>query len=277
MSADAGSTKRASAPLKIASSLPRIIPESHIVPWYNSRARLRDAECGAPVSRVNSQPYSQPVADRSLIACLHCDLLQRIPQLEPGASARCPRCNKELWRHREDSLNRTLALTLAAAVLYVVANSVPMLGLTIVGRDASTTVIGGAQHLWNNGQKIVGVLVLFTAVIAPALQIGLMLAIVLGGMRQRAPRWVGALLRHHPTTRIWSMIEVMMVGVLVALVKIADYATVIPGVALFVLWVLVFILAGMSASFDSRDVWERIRWADEEQRDAGNSLAEERS
>ncbi len=168
--------------------------------------------------------YNHPVADTSLIACLHCDLLQRIPELAPGASARCPRCNKELWRHREDSLNRTFALTLAAVVLYIVANSVPMLGLTIVGRDASTTVIGGAQHLWDNGQKIVGVLVLFTAVIAPALQIGLMLAIVLGARLERPPRWVGTMLRYHPTTRIWSMIEVMMVGVLVALVKIADYA-----------------------------------------------------
>jgi paraquat-inducible protein A len=150
-----------------------------------------------------------------------------------------------------------------------------MLGLTIVGRDASTTVIGGAEHLWDNGQRLVGVLVLFTAVIAPALQIGLMLAIVLGAMRERAPRWVGALLRHHPTTRIWSMIEVMMVGVLVALVKIADYATVIPGVALLVLWVLVFILAGMAATFDPREVWEKIEWANEAQRDApGDSLTE---
>jgi len=224
---------------------------------------------------VRSQVYNQVVADASLIACQHCDLLQRLPDLAPGASARCPRCNKELWRRRADSLNRTLALTLAAAVLYVVANSVPMLGLTIVGRGASTTVIGGAQHLWDNGQRIVGVLVFFTAVIAPALQIGLMLAIVLGAMRERAPRWVGALLRHHPTTRIWSMIEVMMVGVLVALVKIADYATVIPGVALFVLWVLVFLLAGMSASFDSREVWQKIEWANEAQRDrAGTTVAQ---
>ena len=222
--------------------------------------------------------YNQPIADASLLACQHCDLVQRIPELEPGASARCPRCNKELWRRRVDSLNRTFALAIAAVVLYIVANSVPMLGLTIVGRDASTTVIGGAQHLWDNGQKIVGLLVLFTAVIAPALQIALMLAIVIGAMRERPPQWVGALLRYHPTTKIWSMIEVMMVGVLVALVKIADYATVIPGMALFVLWVLVFILAGMSASFDSRDVWDRIQWADEAAHDAaGETLAEEPS
>jgi paraquat-inducible protein A len=206
--------------------------------------------------------YNRPIADSRLVACQHCDLLQRLPELGPGGSARCPRCNKELWRRREDSLNRTLALTLGAALLYVVANSVPMLGLTIVGREASTTVIGGAEHLWNNGQQLVGVLVLLTAVIAPALQIGLMLAIVLGALREHPPRWVGTLLRHHPTTRTWSMIEVMMLGVLVALVKIADYATVIPGMALFVLWVLVFLLAGMQASFDSREVWERIQWAE---------------
>jgi paraquat-inducible protein A len=210
--------------------------------------------------------YNQPLADASLIACLHCDLMQRLPNLAPGTSARCPRCDKELWRRREDSLDRTLALTLAAAVLYVVANSVPMLGLTIVGRGASTTVIGGAKHLWDNGDQIVALLVLFTAVIAPALQIGLMLAIVLASRRERPPRWVGALLRHHPTTRIWSMIEVMMVGVLVALVKIADYATVVPGISLFVLWVLVFLLAGIQASFDPREVWERIEWADDSAR-----------
>src|SRR5260370_30503699 len=105
----------------------------------------------APVSRVDSQLYNQPVADTSLIACLHCDLLQRMPELEPGASARCPRCDKELWRRREDLLNPTLAPTLAAAVLYLIANSGPMLGLTIVGRDASTTVVGGPPHLWGNG------------------------------------------------------------------------------------------------------------------------------
>jgi len=225
---------------------------------------------------LSSHVYNQPIDDPSLVACRHCDLLQRLPELAPGASARCPRCDRELWRHREDSLNRTLALTLGAALLYVVANSVPMLGLTIVGREASTTVIGGAEHLWQNGQQMVAVLVLLTAVIAPALQIGFMLAIVLGAHRERPPRWVGTLLRHHPATRTWSMIEVMMLGVLVALVKIADYATVIPGMALFVLWVLVFLLAGMQASFDPREVWQRIRWVEAEARrdPAGNRMAE---
>jgi paraquat-inducible protein A len=212
--------------------------------------------------------HNRPLPDPSLIACLQCDLLQRLPALGPGASARCPRCNKELWRHREDSLNRTLALSLAALVLYIVANSVPMLGLTVLGHQAFTTVFGGAVQLWRDGEQIVAGVVLFAAVVAPALQIGFMLAIVLGTLRKRTPRWVGVLLRYYPTTRTWSMIEVMLLGVLVALIKIAELATVIPGTALFALGALVFVFAGMQASFDPHEVWNRVEWADASARPA---------
>jgi paraquat-inducible protein A len=210
---------------------------------------------------VAALSYNRPLEDSSLIACPHCDLLQRLPNLASAASVRCPRCDEELWRQREDSLNRTLALACAAAVLYLVANTVPMLGLTVVGRQASTTVLGGAMHLWRNGQQVVGLLVLFTAVMAPAFQISLMLAIALGAHRSPAPRWVATLMRYHGTTQTWSMIEVMMLGVLVALVKIADYATVIPGIALFVLGALIAVLAAMQASFEPREVWARVEWA----------------
>ncbi len=205
-----------------------------------------------------------PLADESVIACPHCDLLQRIPEVEPGASVRCPRCEKELWRHREDSLNRTLALSLAALVLYIIANTVPMLGLTVVGRESFTTVVGGVEKLWNNGQQLVAVLVLFAAVLSPALQIGFLLLISIGSRRERPPAWVGLLLRHIHFTRTWSMIEVMLLGVLVALTKIADYATVIPGVALFCLFALVFLLAAMQSCFDPREVWNRVEWVEPE-------------
>jgi paraquat-inducible protein A len=124
-------------------------------------------------------------------------------------------------------------------------------------------VLEGCRQLWRDGQEIVALLVLLAAVVAPALQIGFMLAIGVGARSRRVPRWVGTLLRHHPTTRTWSMIEVMLVGVLVALIKIAELATVIPGMALFVLGTLVFILAWMQASFDPREVWDRIEWAED--------------
>ena len=220
--------------------------------------------------------HNLPLNDTSLVACPHCDLLQRMPEVETGASVRCPRCNKELWRRREDSLNRTFALTVAAVVLYVIANTVPMLGLTAVGHQAFTTVFGGVRQLWHDGQQLVAMLVLFAAIVSPALQIGFLFMIVVGARRDRVPAWVGMLLRHLDFTRTWSMIEVMLLGVLVALTKIADYATVIPGVALFTLGALVVLLAAMQSCFDPREVWNRVEWADEAARSAagGSGIGE---
>ena len=206
--------------------------------------------------------YHQAVPDDSLIACQHCDLLQRLVDLGPASMARCVRCGKELGRGHRDSLDRTLALTIAGSILFVVANSVPMLGLTAVGREASTTVLGGAQQLYRDGEPIVAVLVLLTAIVAPALQIGSMLAIAIGARLEHPPRWVGTLMRHLPATYTWSTIEVMILGVLVALIKIADYATVTPGLALYSLGALVFVLAAMQTTFDPRAVWARVPWAD---------------
>jgi paraquat-inducible protein A len=210
--------------------------------------------------------YNRSLADASLIGCPHCDLLQRLPKLDPGESARCPRCNKELWRRQVDPFGRPLALTIAAALLYVVANTVPMLGLTVLGRENFTTVFGGAAHLWNAGWHSVSILVLFTAVVAPGLQIGMMLAILIGARSERPLRWVGALLRYYPKISTWSMIEVMILGVLVALIKIAELAKVIPGLALFVLGAMIFLIAAIEASFDPRVVWERVEWAENAER-----------
>jgi paraquat-inducible protein A len=201
--------------------------------------------------------------DSRLRACPDCDLLQRLPPVPAGGVAQCARCQASLWRHKPDSLRRTLALALAGAILWLIANTVPMLGLSVAGREAFTTVFGGVLAMWRDGRQEVAMLVLFTAVIAPALEIVCLLAVVLALRRPSAPHWVGMLLRGYELVREWSMIEIMLLGVLVALIKIAELATVIPGLALFVLGALVFLLAAMAAAFDTHLAWARIEWADE--------------
>lgn len=218
--------------------------------------------------------HNRPLSDPALVACLHCDLVQRLPELALGDTARCPRCDKLLWRNGADVLNRTLALTVAAAILYLIANLAPMLGLEAVGRTASTTVLGGAQQLWRDGRETVAVLVLFTVIVAPALQIGFLIAILLGAQQARPPHWTGLLLRFHPATQIWSMIEVMLIGVLVALVKIAELATVVPGLALYALAGLAVTFAAIQSIFDPHEVWERIEWADARQEQGRQPVAD---
>jgi paraquat-inducible protein A len=86
------------------------------------------------------------------IACPDCDLLQRIPPLLPGGRARCARCSKLLATQRSDPFDRALALTIAAAITFIVANTHPLMDLSAVGRTASTTIIGGAYEMWLQGR-----------------------------------------------------------------------------------------------------------------------------
>src|SRR5262249_21244749 len=116
--------------------------------------------------------------------------------------------------------------------------------------------------------------VLLTVVIAPALQIGFVLAVAIGARRPRPRAWVGVLLRHRLKTTTWSMLEVMLVGTLVALVKIAELARVIPGVALYTLGGLIVLLAAMQANFDAHEIWQRIEWAADAEHERAHGVAD---
>ncbi len=198
----------------------------------------------------------------SLVACPDCDLLQRIPDLPPGGEARCPRCGRMIAMERPDSLDRALALTVAAAIAFVIANVTPLMGLVAVGRHSSTTIFGGVWAMWLQGEKATAALMAFCALIAPAAYIGFMLTVLAAVRRSPAPSWAGACLRiamfHHP----WTMFDVMMLGILVALKKIADLATVVPGIGMYAVGALIVLITAITVSFDPRQVWMRIRWAD---------------
>ena len=207
----------------------------------------------------------------STVACPGCDLLQRIPPLSPGGKARCPRCGETLASRPATSLDRPLALTIAAAIVLIVANTQPMMGLSAVGRQASTTILGGAYEMWVQGRELTAMVVAFCVVIAPAGYLACMLAILLAARRPPAPPWVGGLLRWADAVKPWSMLEVMMLGVLVALVKIAELATVTPGVGMYETGLLVLLLPAIAVAFDPGEVWNRVEWAHGE---AGATAAE---
>jgi paraquat-inducible protein A len=82
------------------------------------------------------------VNDAPLIACHECDLLQRVTVLASGATGRCRRCGATLYRSAPTSVDRALALTLAAMVLFAVANAFPIVGLSVNGTLGKTTLFG---------------------------------------------------------------------------------------------------------------------------------------
>ena len=195
------------------------------------------------------------------VACPDCDLLQHLPALPPGGKARCPRCGNTLATQPTDPIDRPLALTLAAAIVFIIANTAPLMGLSVVGRHASTTIVGGAYEMWLQGETITAAIVAFCAVIAPGTYILFMLTVLLALRRPPAPQWIGEMMRWSEAVQPWSMAEVMILGMLVALIKIAELATVEPGVGMYAVGGLVVLLPAIMVTFDSREAWKLVAWA----------------
>ena len=197
------------------------------------------------------------------VACPECDLLQRLPELPPGSKARCPRCGYMVASRTTDPVDRPLALTITALIALIIANTAPLMGLSAVGRSASTTIVGGAYDMWRQGQEVTAMIVAFCAVIAPTAYLLFLLTVLLAVRRPPAPHWVGEMLRWAESMRPWSMNEVMLLGILVALIKIAELATVDAGIGLYGVGALVFLFPAIMVTFDPHEVWTRVKWANE--------------
>jgi len=196
------------------------------------------------------------------IACRDCDLLQHVPPLPPGGKARCARCGETLATGHADPFRLPLVFTIAATIAFIVANTMPLMDLSAVGRESSTTIFGGALEMWDQGSQITALAVAFCAVIAPGGHLLFLLVVLIAVRRPPAPHWVGEMLRSAHFMEPWSMTEVMMLGILVALFKIAQLATVIPGIGMYAAGAFVFLLAAVLVTLDPREVWARIEWAD---------------
>jgi len=196
------------------------------------------------------------------IACPDCDLLQKIPELPAGGKARCSRCACTVARRMAEPIDLPLALTLTAAVVFIVANTWPLMSLSAVGRYASTTILGGAYEMWLQDEAITAVIVAFCAVIAPAGYILFMLTVLFAVRRPPAPKWVGEMLRGAEFMQAWSMNEVMMLGILVALIKIAELANVRADIGMYAMGALVLLFPAIMVSFDPDEIWQRVEWAD---------------
>jgi paraquat-inducible protein A len=193
----------------------------------------------------------------ALIACPDCDLLQREAPLPARGTARCSRCGTELYRDHPDSLERALSYTLGALVLFVVANAFPILGLQVRGNVVQTTLLGGVRTLYEQDMGLVAGLVFVTTIVMPLTELAGLAYLLLPLKFRRVPRWIAPVFRAMHLAREWSMVEVFLLGVLIALVKLSHIAGVIPGIALWSFAGLMLLLAAAASSFDPRALWAR--------------------
>jgi paraquat-inducible protein A len=197
-------------------------------------------------------------AAAGLVACRVCGLLSRWREAGPGNVLRCPRCSSTLHRRKPGSLSRTAALVLAGFLLYIPANALPVMKVIYAGRGEPDTILSGVEVLFNTGQPAVAILVLFASITVPLIKL-VGLALMVLAVRRRS-RW-----RRRDRTVFyrlvefigrWSMLDIFMISILVALVKLKALSTIEAGQGAVWFALVVVITMFAAASFDPRLIWE---------------------
>jgi len=219
----------------------------------------------SPESRIDTRSVSEPerVATThsgasTLIACHDCDLLHRLPERKTGLLL-CSRCGAVLRRQKPDTVERSLAWTTAALILFILSNSFPFLAMKTGGLVQETTLLTGIRELWKQELHGLAILVLLTCVLVPLAQmLGLLYILVPLHFHRRPVPYAGRIYRLVQEVAPWGMMEVFMMGILVALVKLGHMATIVPGISVFSFGALIFVMAAAFSSLDPILLWDRL-------------------
>ncbi len=177
------------------------------------------------------------------------------------ATVACPRCGGAVRHRKTDSLARTWAMLVAAIILYIPANTLPVLTLVRFGRGEPSTILGGVAELADAGMWPLAALVLFASVAVPLLKlIGLTFLLICTHRGEH--RWLRQrtlLYRIVDSIGRWSMIDVFMVSILTALVRMGTIASVAPGAGAIAFCAVVIVTILSAQGFDPRLMWDAAK------------------
>jgi paraquat-inducible protein A len=202
-------------------------------------------------------------AAASLLRCHGCAKLSRAGQVPAGHEARCSRCGTGLHLRKPNSLARTWAFVIAAVIFYIPANLYPIMTVERLGKAESDTILSGIQALFAAGWYPVGILIFFASITVPMLKL-IGLTYLLLSVRRRSrwrPRDRTVLYRLIEYVGRWSMIDMFVTSLLVALVKLGAVATIVPGVGATCFAAVVVLTMFAAMSFDPRLIWDSMEEA----------------
>jgi paraquat-inducible protein A len=167
------------------------------------------------------------------------------------------RCHARLQRPQGGSIDTAIALALCAAMLLWLGNAYPLVAMHVNGSSRDTTLIGAAIGLYDQGYRTLAALVILTTVAAPLVQIVTLLYVLIPAWRKRAAYGQSTLIRLVTRVRVWSFMEVFMLGAVVALVRLSKFAHVVPGTALWSCALLMLCLSALTGIASPEQLW---RW-----------------
>lgn len=195
------------------------------------------------------------------LACPDCDLINRVPDLAPGESAHCVRCEATLSRNPPNCIARGIALTFTAIILYTITCTLPFLSFGKAGIVTHTKLFSGIIGLYGEGMYFLAAAVSFTTVLVPIFMMAGLCYLLLPLRAELRLPGAQRVLRTMLHLQPWNMVEIFMIGIIVSGVKLQKMAALQPGLGAWAFMVLIFVMAAIAASLEPRVLWERMERA----------------
>jgi paraquat-inducible protein A len=193
-------------------------------------------------------PDCADAPDAGYIVCEDCDVVYRERAVDRNDVLRCRRCGATLARGHGLSLDGQLALTLGALAVFLIGSLSPIVTLEFKGNHVEATLLQATRLTWQSGAQLVAVLSIATAFVFPLLVIALRLWVLVPLMLRRPVPQFALAMRVLRWMLRWSMVEVFMLGVLIAVVRSAGVTHLVLGAGIFAYMALTFLLTGIYAA-----------------------------
>ncbi|MFW5443582.1 MAG: paraquat-inducible protein A [Methylococcaceae bacterium] len=197
-----------------------------------------------------------------IVNCHDCGLLQKISHMPEDGAALCCRCDAILRKRQRiksaKSIEHTLALVFTSIVLFIIANVFPVVQVRAEGHEMAATLFACVKFLLTHERPLLAVLVFVTCIGGPLIQLLGLLYILMPLNFNRIPPYAPQVYRLVRVFTAWSMLDVLMLGILVSVVKLSALATVIPSIALWTFGLLIFFIAAILSGLDTEKLWEQI-------------------
>lgn len=181
-------------------------------------------------------------------------------KVSPATEHKCPRCGSALHLRKPNSVQRTVALLIAATVLYIPANALPIMIVSEIGGTTASTILEGMVEFWRTGAYPIAIVIFTASLLIPILKIVALtwLCAAATGKVHPSPKVLGKIYWLTELLGRWSMVDVFVVAILVAMVQLGAFMTVMPGPGALAFGGVVVLTMFAAMSFDPRLLWDRL-------------------
>lgn len=221
-------------------------------------------------AQIKLDDTNTPDQQGTLFVCHECDALQQVPDVVPGNDALCVRCGTRLFRNPKSDINKPLAYTIASLILFAVANSQPIMSITILGIKQEATISDAALAFIDSGSPEIAALVWLPSVLIPGLTITFLAYVLLSIRLQLNWPYAKTMLKWIIRMLPWGMMDVFLLGIIVSLVKLVSLAEVALSIGFYAFLILIFLYAATIASLEPHSLWESLAGDDQRQPEPAN-------